>query len=171
MSEAVTIQNTEESNVADARGRPYVSLNKLSQLAQARESKKRKAEEAELRQREVVERLAHVEGLLSTIATPSPAPRQTQTNVAQEHSDEEDEPHFPPPTTQRKRRRLLNEHRRERFDDYVEPAGWSTWAKVGTVAGLVIFNAVIGKALRHVRGLQSLGSTADNTGDNNIGFE
>lgn len=168
MTDTVITHNAEENNYADARGRQtYTSLAKNQQLQAARESKKRKAEENEERQRLLAEKMTAMEGLLVKMTQAPPPP----TNNVKEHSEEDDEePEFPGPP--RKRRRLLNSHRRpEPADDYVEPAGWGIWTKVGTLAGLIAFNSVTAALLSKYRANKQTTDSNSNAAPANIGFE
>ena len=169
MTDTVVTHNAEENNYSDARGRQnYVSLAKNQQLQAARESKKRKAEEAEERQRILTEKMTAMEGLLVKMTQAPPPP---PTNNVKEHSEEdEEEPEFPGPP--RKRRRLLNSHRRvEPADDYAEPAGWGIWTKVGTLAGLIAFNSVTAALLSKYRTRNQTTNSNGDAAPTNIGFE
>lgn len=170
MSEPTIIQHDGEPNhFADARGKRTLSLAKDQQLHNARESKKRKAQEAEERQREMAERLGAMEGLLQRVLTAPPQPSIQHTNPVQDvASEDEQEPEFPAPP--RKRRRLLNTHRREPRDDYIEPAGWSTWTKVGTMAGIVVFNAVLAKVMSQFRNIKQGGTANTTVDDSNVTY-
>lgn len=171
MTEPVVVHNNEENNMTDARGsRNYISLAKQQQLRDAREAKKRKAEEMEEQRKAMTERLANLEGLLAkSLAQPKPK----VTNKVQEHSEgeEEEEPEYPPAEPPKKRRRLLNPHRREPVQDYIEPAGWGLWAKVGSLAGFIVFNSVTAALISKYRKAAQVDANGSDIVNSNVHFE
>lgn len=174
MAEQVSELNNEPPQIADARGRPYISPAKQAQLAQARENKKRKREEELERQQQIQSEVQGIkqtmQSLLSKVTQPVPTPAPMRQHNTNELSDDEDEElDFPPPEP--KRRRLLNPHRREPVSNHIEPAGYGVWSKIGSVVGIIAFNTVVAAAIAKVRSITVANQNKPTSGDDHIDYE
>ena len=145
----------ENTTMQTARGRDLTPAQK-NQLALARQSKARLAEENRIRQQETIERLAGLENMLKTVASKAPESRKRQREEPEGDSSDEEVPSFPDPAP-RKRPRLTNPHRARRedeehgYEEHAPQGGWSWPAKVFTLGGLIAFNSVVAVVMRKVR--------------------